>query len=42
VYFSQAFRDILMAIALDPTDQDNLEQLAFYQKNIPEYAPPQQ
>jgi tetratricopeptide (TPR) repeat protein len=40
--FSQAFRDILMAVALDPADQDHLEQLAFYQKNIPEYAPPQQ
>ncbi|HMI47637.1 MAG TPA: DUF4034 domain-containing protein [Gemmatimonadaceae bacterium] len=42
VYFSQAFRDILMAVALDPTDQNHLEQLVFYQKNIPEYAPPQQ
>lgn len=41
-YFSQAFRDILMAVALDPADQRHLKDLAFYRENIPEYAPPQQ
>jgi tetratricopeptide (TPR) repeat protein len=41
-YFSQAFRDIQLSIALDPTDEGHLEDLAFYRKNIPEYAPPQQ
>jgi tetratricopeptide (TPR) repeat protein len=42
VYFSQAFRDIEMAVAIDPTDEGHLTDLAFYRKNIPEYAPPQQ
>ena len=41
-YFSQAMRDIEMAVALDPTNKDHLKDLAFYRKNIPEYAPPQQ
>ena len=41
-YFSQAFRDIQLAVALDPTDESLLEDLAFYRKNIPEFAPPQQ
>jgi len=41
-YFSQAFRDIQLAVALDPTDERHLTDLAFYRKNIPEYAPPQQ
>ena len=42
VYFSQAFRDIELAVAIDPTDEGHLTDLAFYRKNIPEYAPPQQ
>ena len=41
-YFSQAFRDIQLAVALDPTDERHLRDLDFYRKNIPEYAPPQQ
>ena len=41
VYFSQAFRDIEMAVAIDPTDEGHLTDLAFYRENIPEYAPPQ-
>lgn len=39
-YYSQAFRDIELAAALDPTDEDIQESLAFMRKNIPEYAPP--
>jgi tetratricopeptide (TPR) repeat protein len=41
-YFSQAFRDIELAVAIDPTGEGHLTDLAFYRKNIPEYAPPQQ
>jgi tetratricopeptide (TPR) repeat protein len=39
-YYSRAFRDIELAAALDPTDEDIQESLAFMRKNIPEYAPP--
>jgi tetratricopeptide (TPR) repeat protein len=39
-YFSLAFHDIELAVALDPTDEDYQERLAFTRKNIPEYAPP--
>ena len=39
-YYSQAFRDIELAAALDPTDEDIQERLAFMRKNIPEFAPP--
>lgn len=39
-YYSQAFRDIVLAAALDPTDEDIQERLAFMRKNIPEFAPP--
>jgi hypothetical protein len=42
VYFSQAFRDIELAVAIDPTDEGHLTDLAFYRKNIPEYVLPQQ
>jgi len=38
-YFAQAFDDIDMAIALDPTDEDHQKHLAFIRENIPEYAP---
>ncbi|HEY5021780.1 MAG TPA: DUF4034 domain-containing protein [Gemmatimonadaceae bacterium] len=41
-YFSQAFRDIVLAAALDPTNTDYQQQLAFYHKNIPEFTPPTQ
>jgi len=41
-YFSQAFRDIQLAAALDPTNADYQQQLAFYHKNIPEFTPPTQ
>jgi tetratricopeptide (TPR) repeat protein len=39
-YYRQAFRDIMLAAALDPTDEDIQERLAFMGKNIPDYAPP--
>jgi hypothetical protein len=39
-YFSQAFRDVVMAAAIDPVDEDIQESLAFYRKNIPRYEPP--
>jgi tetratricopeptide (TPR) repeat protein len=38
--FSQAFRDIELAVAIDPTDESHQKDLAFYRKNIPGYAPP--
>ncbi len=38
--FSQAFRDIKMAVALNPVDDGYQEQLAFLQKAIPQFAPP--
>jgi tetratricopeptide (TPR) repeat protein len=39
-YYSQAFRDIVLAAALDPTDADIRERLAFMHENIPEFEPP--
>lgn len=39
-YFAQAFRDILLATAIDPADASHQTDLAFYRENIPEYAPP--
>jgi tetratricopeptide (TPR) repeat protein len=39
-YYSQAFRDIELAAALDPVDEDIQESLAFIRKNIPKFAPP--
>jgi tetratricopeptide (TPR) repeat protein len=39
-YFSQAFRDIALAATLDPANEEYQSDLAFYNKNIPEYAPP--
>jgi tetratricopeptide (TPR) repeat protein len=39
-YFSQAFRDIALAATLDPANADYRTDLDFYNKNIPEYAPP--
>ncbi|MEP6858700.1 MAG: DUF4034 domain-containing protein, partial [Gemmatimonadales bacterium] len=39
-YFSQAFRDIALAATLDPANADYRNDLDFYNKNIPEYAPP--
>jgi tetratricopeptide (TPR) repeat protein len=38
-YYSQAFRDIELAAALDPVDEDIQESLAFMRKNIPRFAP---
>jgi tetratricopeptide (TPR) repeat protein len=38
-YFSQAFLDIALAAMLDPANEDYRSDLAFYNKNIPEYAP---
>jgi tetratricopeptide (TPR) repeat protein len=38
-YFTQAFRDIALASTLDPANEDYRTDLAFYNKNIPEYAP---
>ena len=39
VYFRQAFRDIELAAALDPTDAYYQKRLAHTRKNIPQYAP---
>jgi tetratricopeptide (TPR) repeat protein len=39
-YYSQAFRDIELATALDPTNEDYQQQLAFFRANIPEFTPP--
>jgi hypothetical protein len=39
-FYAQAFRDIMLAAALDPTDEDIHERLDFMRANIPEYAPP--
>jgi tetratricopeptide (TPR) repeat protein len=39
-YYSQAFRDIVLAAALDPTDADIRERRAFMHENIPEFEPP--
>jgi tetratricopeptide (TPR) repeat protein len=41
-YYSQAFRDVMLAAALDPADDDIQESVAFYRKNIPRYEPPAQ
>ena len=38
-YYSQAFQDIVLAAALDPTDGDIRERLAFMHENIPEFEP---
>ena len=38
-YFAQAFRDIALAATLDPANEDYQSDLAFYNKNISEYAP---
>jgi tetratricopeptide (TPR) repeat protein len=40
--FVQAFEDIEMSVALDPTDEDHQKHLAFVRENIPDYAPPPQ
>jgi tetratricopeptide (TPR) repeat protein len=40
--FVQAFDDIELSVALDPTDKDHQKQLAFVRENIPDYAPPPQ
>ena len=42
VYYTQAFRDIALAAALDPANNDYQKDLAFYRENIPEFAPPPQ
>lgn len=39
-YLSQAFRDIEMAVALDPTDEFYQTQLAFFRESIPRFEPP--
>ena len=41
-YFSQAWRDMLLAAAIDPSNADHQRHLAFYRKNIPRYAPLEQ
>ena len=38
-HYMQAFRDIELAAALDPTDDDIREQLAFIRQNLPEFTP---
>jgi tetratricopeptide (TPR) repeat protein len=38
-YFTQAFRDIMMAAALDPVDEDIQESIVFYRQNIPRFEP---
>jgi tetratricopeptide (TPR) repeat protein len=40
-YFAQAYDDIEMAVALDPTDGYYQRHLAFIRENIPNFAPPQ-
>jgi tetratricopeptide (TPR) repeat protein len=37
--FSQGFRDIELAAALDPTDERYQQVLAFYRDSLPEFAP---
>jgi tetratricopeptide (TPR) repeat protein len=39
-YFAQAYDDIEMAVALDPTDGYYQRHLAFIRENIPNFAPP--
>jgi tetratricopeptide (TPR) repeat protein len=39
-YYSQAFRDIELAAAIDPVDENIQESLAFFRKNISQFAPP--
>jgi tetratricopeptide (TPR) repeat protein len=41
-YYSQAFRDVMLAAALDPADDDIQQSVAFYRKNIPDFEPPRQ
>jgi tetratricopeptide (TPR) repeat protein len=37
--FVQAFSDIEMSVALDPSDEDHQKHLVFVRANIPDYAP---
>jgi tetratricopeptide (TPR) repeat protein len=39
-YFAQAYDDIVLSVALDPTDEYHQKQLAFVRENIPAFAPP--
>lgn len=39
-YYSQAYTDIELAVALDPTDEYYQRQLAFIRKYLPEFEPP--
>jgi tetratricopeptide (TPR) repeat protein len=41
-YYSQAFRDVMLAAALDPVDEDIQESIEFYRKNIPRFEPASQ
>jgi tetratricopeptide (TPR) repeat protein len=38
--FSQAFRDIILAVELDPMDERYQQLLALFRQRIPEFAPP--
>ena len=37
-YFTQAYRDIALSVALDPTARYHQKQLAFIRRNIPSFA----
>jgi uncharacterized protein len=39
-FFTQAYDDIQLSVALDPTDEYHQEYLEFIRKNLPEFAPP--
>ena len=39
-YFAQAYDDIVLSVALDPTDEYHQQQLAFVRENLPAFAPP--
>lgn len=39
-YFAQAYDDIVLSVALDPTDEYHQKHLAFVRENIPAFAPP--
>jgi uncharacterized protein len=39
-YFAQAYDDIVLSVALDPTDEYHQKQLAFVRENLPAFAPP--
>ncbi|HEY5022909.1 MAG TPA: TPM domain-containing protein [Gemmatimonadaceae bacterium] len=39
-YYSHAYTDIQLAVALDPTDEYYRRQLAFVRKYLPEFEPP--